>query len=160
MQIGPRVEQERVVTMTNTSRTGLMACALVLSLTGSALAGGLSQRSSATSSRLSGKATVASSDTGRVTINRQALWAPCMRQAPASLSRKASGDSTVGRAVRAVVGVEARGGSLAAAVGGFMARNETDELQARRVRQRWQNVTGYAVNAGRAVQRLGAAVRP
>lgn len=160
MQIGPRVEQERVVTMTNLSRTGLMACALVLTLTGSALAGGLSQRSSATTSRMAGKATSASSESGRMTINRQALWAPCMRQAPASLSRTSSGDSTLGRAVRAVVGVEAKGGSLAAAVGGFMARNETDELQARRVRQRWQNVTGYAVNAGRAVQRLGAAVRP
>ena len=90
--------------------------------------------------------------TRKIRTTRNAVSQRGYRRSRSSVSSKSSGDSTLKRAFRSVVGVNARGGGFNNTVGQMMTRDKS--IKARRTGNNWQRGTTYVRNAGNAVRYL------
>jgi hypothetical protein len=124
----------------------LLVAILFIFTVSSARADSLSKR------RASIRNTSSSSSSEKLQTNRNALSQRGYRQTKNSVSGTSSSDSTLKRAFRSVVKVDARGGGFANTVGQMMTRDNSNE--SRRTGDNWRRAAGYTVNAGNAVRYL------
>ncbi len=124
--------------------SALLIFILFVAVSGTASAGSLSKRRASMRS--------IRRYTRKTTTNRNALSQRGYRQHRNSVNRKSSRDSSVRRAFRSAVKLDARGGGFQNTVGQMMTRDNSN--QSRRTGSNWARGAAYTVNAGNAVKYL------